>query len=94
MKIINIRYYFAYPFCRNFFLFLILTSLCTITAQTKSSSIFENYAIADHSSILTVNTHINVDSLVQYLTNSGSKIYVWSINQNNSWENLKILSQN
>ena len=35
------------------------------------------------------NGHINTDSLIQYLNNSGLKTYTWSIDQNNSWEDLK-----
>ena len=85
----NIRYIFSYPLKRNVFLFLILISLCTITAQTKSISLLENYPKANHPSVLTTNGHVNTDSLIQYLTNSSSKTYTWSINKNNSWEDLK-----
>ena len=35
------------------------------------------------------NEHVNIDSLIQYLKNSGVKTYTWSIDQNNSWEDLK-----
>ena len=89
MNIMYIQFFKIFPLRMNIFFFLSLLLLNVIMAQTKSISFSGNYTKANHPSVLTTNGHINTDSLIQYLTNSGSKTYTWRIDQNNSWEDLK-----
>jgi hypothetical protein len=35
------------------------------------------------------NSHVNTDSLIQNIKSSGIKTYTWSVDQNNSWEDLE-----
>ena len=47
------------------------------------------FLIFSSDSTAQTNEHVNTDSLIHYLQNSDIKTYTWSIDQNNSWEDLK-----
>ena len=58
---------------------LTLVILCLISVMSNKTESF---------SYLTAYGHIDTDSLIQSLTEKGDTNYIWSINQNNSWEDL------
>ena len=85
----NIQFFKILPSRMKIFLFLFLVLLNIVVCTNKTNILLWKIIVKQTSSVLTSNGHINTDSLIQYLTNSGSKTYTWSIDQNNSWEDLK-----
>ncbi len=73
-------------------LFIALTGSFLLPG-THKNSISDGYKPSENNLFepLSVTTHVNIDSLIQYLISSGQTTYMWEIEEDSAWSDLHVL---
>jgi len=86
---INILNYLAGYRRSNIILFFIFLSFITVQAQTNSAPILGNYVHQNFKEYF-LNDSVDCEKLTNRLVELGLNTFMWGIEKNNSWEDLKI----